>query len=890
MNKIPHLGIHAVAEAQAAIALAEVDPPAARLVTTRLLRRSDVEASMDAVAVGERALGIALCHLQDVPAATVHLRRSLQLALLAELPERVAQAQASLARALFLGGDTEAALDQMERAAPVLAGVEAGRLAGERAWVLQRLGHLEDAVKQYCPALSLMREGGDLVGEAQLLDRRGRLHVSLGAFDVAEEDLDRSRVLYAHLGSRFGVARVTHNLGFSAARRGDVATALGRYDQAEEELLSLGVPSSPDLLDRCEALLSARLVAEARHSAEVAATQLEAGGMELDLVQARLVLGQAALLASAPEEARHHATLAWRTFTRQLRPAWAALARYSSLRAAWMDGHCSPVALRAALDTADELDAAGLVGPAQHARLLAGRVALALGRDEEARDHLTVAARDRRAEPGDVRARAWHAQALLCRAHGNARGAEAALRLGARAVAQCRATLGATDRRALALAEGQELADLGVALALESESPERVLAWAERRMSVVLPARPVSAAPDPGVADHLAQLRHLVNEVERLDATGDDARPLFHRQAILEKIISTRIGLATAAGEDPKPLRKAVRLERLAATLGQTALVEIVESGGQLHAVALIDGQLELRQLGDAAEVRAEVAALRFALARVARGRSPAVPRAAAAAAIRYTSERLDDVLLRPLARLIGDRPLVLVPTPDLHALPWSILPSCEGRPVSVCPSVALWLAASHPASPVLATGSDQVVLVAGPGLPHSEAEVSAIRVHHVNVTTLSGPAANAARVGEALEGAGLVHLVAQGEFRGDNPLFSSLRLHGGPLTVYDLDQLRCPPRQVVLSACDGGLSALHPGEGLCGLAAALLSIGTATLVASVIPISTHGTSELMADFHKRMAAGAGPAQALAGAQAEMAKGGNEARARSAGFVCFGTG
>lgn len=890
MNKIPYLGIHAVAEAKAALALAEADPPAARVAATKLLGRSDVEASMEAVAVGEQAVGIALCHLQDVPAATVHLRRSLQLAVLAKLPERAAEAQLGLARALFLAGDTEAALDQMERAEPVLTGVRAGRLAAERAWVLQRLGHLEDALQQYCPALSLVRAGGDVIGEAQLLDRRGRLHASRGNFDVAGEDLDRARVLYAHLGSRFGVARVTHTLGFSAARRGDVATALGCYDQAEEELLTLGVPSSPDLLDRCEALLSARLVAEARHTAELAASQLEASGMELDLAQARLVLGQAALLASAPEEARHHATLAWRSFTSQLRPSWAALARYSSLRAAWMDGHCSPVALRAALDTVGELEAAGLAGPAQHARLIAGRVALALGRDDEAKEYLTVAARDRRLEPADVRARAWHAQALLCRADGNARGAEAALRLGARAVAQCRATLGATDRRALALAEGQELADLGVALALESDSPERVLAWAERRMSVVLPARPVSAVPDPGIADHLTQLRHLVHEVERLDATGDDARPLFHRQAILEKIISARIGLATAAGEHPKPFRGDVRSERLAATLGQTALVEIVESAGQLHAVTLVDGQSQLRQLGDAVEVRAEVAALRFALARMARGRSPAAPRAAAAAAIRYTSERLDDVLLRPLAPVLGDRPLVLIPTPDLHALPWSILPSCAGRPVSVCPSVALWLATSYPASPGLVTEPDQVVLVAGPGLPHSEAEVSAIRAHHVHATTLDGPAANAARVGEALDGAKLVHLVAQGEFRGDNPLFSSLRLHGGPLTVYDLDQLRCPPNQVVLSACDGGLSALHPGEGLCGLAAALLSIGTATLVASVIPISTHGTSELMADFHKRMAAGAGPAQALAGAQAEMAKGGNEARARSAGFVCFGAG
>lgn len=891
MNQIPYMGTLAVADAESALALAELDPPAARVSATKLLGRPELEGNLAAVAVGERALGMALCHFQDIPGATVHLRRSLQLALLDGLPELVAQAQASLARALFLAGATEAALDLVERAEPVLTGLEAARLSGERAWILQRLGHFEQAIQQYCLALSLMRAEGDEIGEARLLDHRGRLHASRGSFDLAEEDLARSRVLYTRLGSRFGVARTTHNLGFTAARRGDVATALECYDRAEEELVSLGVPSVPDLLDRCEALLSARLVAEARHTAETAATQLEANGMDLDLAQARLALGQAALLAGAPEEARHHATLAWRAFTRQQRPAWAALARYSSLRAAWMDGHCSPVALRSALDTATELEVTGLTGPAQHARLIAGRLALGLGHAEEAEEQLLMAARDRRCEPADTRARAWHAQALLCRAAGDIRGAEAALRLGARAVAQCRATLGATDRRALAVAEGQELADLGVELALESDRPERVLAWAERRMSVVLPARPMTAAPDPEIADHLAQLRHLVNEVERLDATGDDARPLFHRQAMLEKIISTRIGLTTAGSDTLEPAPEQVSFDRLAAALGPIALVEIVESAGQLHAVTLVDGGSQVRLLGDAAEVRAEVAALRFALARLARGRSPAGPRGAAAAAVRYTSERLDDVLLHPLASLLGDRPLVIVPTPDLHALPWSILPSCQDRPVSVCPSAALWLRTvlSGP-SASQCSGSGPVLLIAGPGLPHAEDEVAAVQAHHLTATTLAGTAASAARVGDALDGAGLVHIAAQGEFRGDNPLFSSLRLHSGPLTVYDLEQLQRPPKTMVLSACDGGLSALHPGQGLWGLTAALLSIGTVTLVASVIPISSHGTSELMASFHRRLAAGTGPAQALAGAQAEMAKGGSEAQARSAGFVCFGAG
>lgn len=49
--------------------------------------------------------------------------------------------------------------------------------------------------------------------------------------------------------------------------------------------------------------------------------------------------------------------------------------------------------------------------------------------------------------------------------------------------------------------------------------------------------------------------------------------------------------------------------------------------------------------------------------------------------------------------------------------------------------------------------------------------------------------------------------------FRADNPLFSALQLADGPLTVYDLERLRAAPRDMILSACDDGVSAVRPGD-----------------------------------------------------------------------------
>ena len=52
----------------------------------------------------------------------------------------------------------------------------------------------------------------------------------------------------------------------------------------------------------------------------------------------------------------------------------------------------------------------------------------------------------------------------------------------------------------------------------------------------------------------------------------------------------------------------------------------------------------------------------------------------------------------------------------------------------------------------------------------------------------------------DALDGAWLAHIAAHGSFRADSPLFSSLRMHDGPLTVYDFEQLRRAPYRLVLS------------------------------------------------------------------------------------------
>ena len=179
--------------------------------------------------------------------------------------------------------------------------------------------------------------------------------------------------------------------------------------------------------------------------------------------------------------------------------------------------------------------------------------------------------------------------------------------------------------------------------------------------------------------------------------------------------------------------------------------------------------------------------------------------------------------------------------------------------------------------------------MTVGPGLPFARAEGAAVAALYGAGEPLSGLAATAPEVLAALEGADVAHLAAHGSFRADNPLFSSLTLADGPLTVYDLESLATPPSLCVLSACESGLSDVRAGDELMGLTAALLSLGTATIVASVVAVPDEPTRTLMTAFHEQLAAGLRPAEALALAQTGGGDGGERFAAR-AGFVCFGAG
>ena len=145
-------------------------------------------------------------------------------------------------------------------------------------------------------------------------------------------------------------------------------------------------------------------------------------------------------------------------FRHQRRVWWAARAELVLLKSRYDSGDTSANLLRAAARLAAALESLD-VTRVPEARLLCGRLALARGRRSAGVLHLRAAAARR---PRDVRARAtgWLARAVLADVEGRSRDMLTACARGLDLIDAHLGTLGATELRAQATAQGDDLARL----------------------------------------------------------------------------------------------------------------------------------------------------------------------------------------------------------------------------------------------------------------------------------------------------------------------------------------------------------------------------------------------------------------------------------------------
>jgi len=834
---------------------------------------ADSPSDLDA-AVAHQTAGVVHRDFGDIRQAVAELKAAHRYARRSTDLDREADILASLGVAHVMAGDTRRGVAALDAIEPGRTGVLAGRILIRRVWVWGAvLGRYTEALADAERAVALLSDTGDLVWEARALTHRAMVLLAMGAIDRADDDYAHSEELFAKCGQLVEYADTRQARGAAAFARGDLPTALLYLDDAQRVVDELGV-LEPDLFaNKCLVLLAAGLARDALSEINSALDRFEQQrGSTARRAELLYCAGLAAHAAGALDLAESRSRDAVKLFRRQQRPWWAARAELALLQSRYARGDRTARLLRTGQRVSAELD--GLDPDlAAEAHLLTGRLALARTDAAEAGRHLRIAAGARNR---GLRARGagWLAQATLHQGDGRSRAMLAACRQGLSLIEIYVRTLGATELRVLATAQGAELAAIALRHAVRRGEARQVLEWSERWRATVLAIPPVRPHEDDALVADLAALRSLTYRLETSYDHRLGSSPLHRDRRRLESAVRRRV-LLTPGTKGPRPdqFRSADLLDHL----GNRSLVELTDVDDQLYAMVAARGRVHLELVGPTRLATHRLSHALFALRREGTGRGKH------RLDLDGIGARLETAILGEVVKHLKDGPVVVVPTGRLHAVPWGILPSLRHRPTSVAPSAAAWLRARNAVPP----STERVVLIGGPQLSTGREEVRRLAEMYPDAVVLTDGDARAEAVLEAMDGASLVHVAAHGTFRADSPLFSALQLDDGPLTVYDLERLERAPHRVVLSSCGSALGGPSGADELLGLVSALVALGSSGVVASVVPVNDPATVSLMLGLHGRLRAGDDLAGALAQA---LASAGDGRLARTAGqsFIALG--
>ena len=779
-------------------------------------------------------------------------------------------------------GRTDYGLCLLDRAEGLVPAQDRGVLFDQRGTILALTGRGDDALRALGDAVAMLDgNAAETENLAAALLNRSFLYLNVGQVRQARTDLVWCRRVATDGGHEAVAAKAVHNLGYCDLLAGDIPAALQLFDEAARTYRRL-VPGYLPVLatDRARALLAVGLAGDAASELDSAIDSFQQLRLDHDLAEAELARAQAALAAGDLAAARRWAAAAERRFRRRGNDAWSCLAEFTRLRARSVSPRRQDAVAAEALVLAARLRDRGLSQDADRAELLAARALLAAGRAGEARRRIAAVRRRGPAAPLDVSLMRRLARAELAEREGRAGAALAELRAGLAMVQARRGRLGSLDLQTGTAALGADLAAAGLRLALGRGSAPLVFAWLERSRAQAFRVRPVRPPADPQAAADLAELRQLSYLIRQAELDGHRDPAAISRRAELQRGIRERSWQAGGLGEalaQASPGEVAAALD----SSGQS-LVSILARDGRLHAVVLRRGAVRLVGLGDAAVAEEAARRLNADLDTLAGRRLPARLEVVMRESVRKQAAVLTAEILAPLRSLIGDDGVVLTLTGALAGIPWNLLPDLRGRPVTVCPSASSWLAAWRRREPADLPRAGAPVLVAGPDLEHAAGEVTEIAKVYPDCRPLLAGDATVGATLRALDGAPLAHLAAHGHHERENVLFSRLDLADGPLMAYDVQQLAAAPRQVVLSSCDVGRAVVRPGEEILGFTAALLYMGTTTVISSVARVADDAAAVgVMTDYHRRLRRGARPAEALA--QAAGAE-------PFSPFVCFGAG
>jgi len=805
-------------------------------------------------ATADRSLRRALAILQ--PRDATGRTRSSQMPPDGPVGELVGATLVTRAYALLALAGRDAALKQLDEARDV------GRYC-ESARVLALCDIQEGAVHIWCAdwqaALTALRrvplDRGLLSGAeiATTLLNLGLAHAYLVQIGRGRNALHRALQVANANDLPIHRFKATHNLGCLEYVAGNLPEALRLMRVADT--MPVAVDRGRARLDRARVLADAGLLDQAEQDLRTALESSFAARLPLDRGDIHLDLALCAVLRGDLAEARDRSRRASRAFTS--RQAWSRREEARLVRA--LADIAAGEATASATRTVRSFHTSHRpVQPVDRLVVrLEAELALAHGDPAGARAALDRLTRGPRQPVGIVlHERMLRARTLVLQ--GQAPAGRRVLRDAAGLLARHQGDAVSLDVRAAMALHGRRIRDVDVGLSLAQGKPRDVFDSVERWRAASQRAQLALTDQDEESGALLAQLRTARQLIQHGQLPDD--HPARAQAARLEGAIAERAWTRRSVGGDVDATTAAVSAGELREALGdQTTVLSFFTLEERLYVVRLRADSEQLSPLGDSTAVVDTVARLGADLR--ARLQVPYLPDLVAAVqrSLDASLADVDDAL--SLRELVGDaQRVVVVPTAALLSLPWGLLPSLRGVPVTVAPSATRW----HRPPP--ARGHERfLAALAGPGLARSLEEVDQVRrTWGPRDASASGPGpATAADVVGALSSARLVHLAAHGLHEHQSPLFSSLVMSDGPVFAHEFPR-PIAAEHVVLSACDVGQSRVQPGDEPLGLTAALLGLGVRAVVASVAPVRDAVAAEALAEYHRQLAGGVDAAAALA--------------------------
>lgn len=825
----------------------------------------------------------------DYAAAQILIETARAGYLALERPTDALRTQIGLMNILGEQGQYPAALAAGQQILDAVAqnGLPAGDAALLAALAAQNMGVCHRRMGQYDAALAACAAAERQYRQLEMLPAVGQLRINRGLILVdagrpreALPELETAVALFATTGQPRMQAKALNNLGLALQLLGQHSRSLDALEQARRLFETLPETDGERhilLLDTADVYLSLNLYPEAVATYRQALPLLQAAGMAHDLARARWGLGAALAaqgrLDEADEMLQAAAALLAQAGNAPLQAG--VLLEQAALQQARGQRGAALAHARHALDLVT-----GGVWPVQrvYAQL---RLADLLLPDAPLAE-LILRDALRRAEPLALPHLRYRLQQRLGHVYLlQGRPAEA-LPLLETAVATIEQLRGQLNQEALRtsflrdkIAAYEDLVQLylnqddaqGVRLAFAVAEQAKSRALVDLLSGLAQTRLESGAAPD--VAARLAQLQAdlhaLYNEAFNGGSGGErrtELADLTARVSRLENEISQLRLRAVAAAAGADPLAEPLPPESIGRRMpDDVALIAYHIVGDEIMAFVQHAGRLQVvRRLGTPAAVRQQADRLANQWERFRAGRafvSRHMQQLTQSA--NRVLQALHALLLAPLRPLLppGAR-LVVIPHGLLHQIPFHALYDgaaylLQQHEVTVAPSATVYALCQERQAPP--DGAALVLGVPDASIPHVAAEAAAVAGRLPDAAVYLDEAATLARFHAAAERPRLLHLACHGLFRGDNPMFSALKLHDGWLTAGDVLRHDLAGALVTLSACESGRSQVLAGDELVGLARAFLGAGAASLVVSLWLVEDETTAALMADWYARMPA-----------------------------------